>query len=84
MDHSSSILRGNPAHTVLDIHTKSPYRGLLDRRDFTGRWVPGQRIMVLSSRKMCLCTGLSVTDMWVDCPCSDSWMCPSAYNLIHK
>ena len=50
MDHSSSILRGNPTHTVLDIHTKSPYRGLLDRRDCPGGQITGQRIMVLLSQ----------------------------------
>ena len=51
MDNSGSIFRGNPAHTVLDSHTISPYRGLLDRRDCPGGRVLGQRIMVLQSQE---------------------------------
>ena len=51
MDNSGSIFRGNPAHTVLVSHTKSPYRGLLDRRDCPVGRALGQRIMVLQSQE---------------------------------
>lgn len=78
MDNSSNIFRGNPAHTVLDNHTKSPNRGLAwtdETALVEGPLVKGDNDATVPGK--CVYAGLSMASMWVDCPSTDSWLCPS-------
>lgn len=84
MDNSSNIFRGNPAHTVLDNHTKSLTGACWTDETALVEGAPGQRIMMLQSQEN-VSMHRPVSDWYVGrLPSTDSWLCPSACSLVNS